>query len=307
MSNIYSNSYQDPYNNEEKKRPISVSAVVRIVIWSVVFCILSGIFASAMVHQWRNTGLGTGSINLGGYWYDEDDYTVGAGKTLEVVDEITIEWIAGSVTLIEAEGDELVISEDYESEDSDIRLRWKVENGELSVKYCKPSWVGTTSVKKNLTVAVPSSMVASLDEVHVSAVSATQSIQISSDELEIDTVSGDVTVRGTFGTMDVETVSGTVNFEGVLQNGNFEGVSGSLKLKLLQQASSLDMETVSGNMTVTLPETVTGFRVDSDSVSGHVNIHGFDGVSHQRWGDGSMRIDMESVSGQLIVEKATNN
>lgn len=307
MSNIYSNSYQDPYNNGEKKRPISVSAVVRIVIWSVVFCLLTSLFASAMVYQWKNTGLGSGSINVGGYWYDEDDYTIGIGKTLEKVDEINIEWLSGSVTLIPTDGDEVVISEDYESEDSDIRLRWKVENGVLTIKYCKPSWLGTTSVNKNLTVEIPTSMVAMMDEIHVSSVSASQTIQISANELEIDTVSGGVTVQGSYRDMDVETVSGTVNFDGTLRNGHFEGVSGSLKLRLQEQASSLDMETVSGGMTVTLPENTTGFRVNSDSVSGHVDIQGFDGVSNRKWGDGSMEIDMDSVSGKLLINKETNN
>jgi hypothetical protein len=42
MSNIYENQ------KREEKRPVAVSAVVRIVIWSVVFFLLVGVFAATM-------------------------------------------------------------------------------------------------------------------------------------------------------------------------------------------------------------------------------------------------------------------
>lgn len=300
MSNMYSN---DVYNNE-RKRPVSTSAVVRIVIWSVVFFLLAGVFAVAMVGY--GVGGGFGSINIGGYWYDEDDYSVGNGSTRATVNEISIDWVAGSVTVIEGEGEEILISETYDGSDDDQKLRWKVEDGELDIQYSKPVLFGSVqSLHKDLTVTIPSSMMNGLEELHISAVSATQTVAVSVRELEIDSVSGTVEVKGSFHSVSLDTVSGNLNFEGSVRDLDLDSVSARATVRLTEQADSLEVDTVSGNVTLILPESTTGFRVDTDALSNCVDIRDFDVGSDKKWGDGRMRIQVDAVSAKLIVEKET--
>ena len=146
-----------------------------------------------------------------------------------------------------------------------------------------------------------------LDEIQIETVFSSQNIGVSARELDISSVSGRVSVIGTYRTVDVETVSGNVKFAGDFRNANFESVSARVDVTLQKQADSLDMDTVSGDLTVVLPDSTTGFRVDTDSVSGYTDIQGFDCGSSHRWGDGSMDVNMESVSGKLLIEKEITN
>ena len=305
MGNIYSGTYN---NHEKKKRPVSASAVVRIVIWSIVLCLLTGLFALAMFRE--TFGHGGISLGFGGDYYNDDEFSVGNGTTDRTITALDIDWVAGDVTVAVSDGDRVEIFEDYDGEEAD-RLRWKVEGGELIVKFRKPSWFdeGYADDGKNLTVLIPASMADGLDEIQIETVHSTQDVRVSARELELSSVSGSMTVRGDYGTADIETVSGGLDFEGRFKNGNFEGVSAGVNIRLLEQAKTLDMETVSGNLTLVLPESTTGFCVDTDSVSGHTDIRGFnlESGSNKKWGDGSMKIQMESVSGKLIVEKKTED
>lgn len=299
MSNIYSNN-----QCEEKKRSVSASAVVRIVIWSVVLCMLTGVLLLALLGE---SDWNFGVIKLGGFAYDDEGFSVGNGKTTETVRNIDIDWVSGKVTLVATDGDRVVISEDYNGDEDEHRLRWKIEGGELSVKYRGPSWFGADGLSKDLTVEIPQTMLDGLDEIHVDAVSAEQVISLPAKELEIDSVSGTVTVNGDYDLVEIDTVSGNVRFNGTVRDFDISGVSARLELYLAEQANSLDVDTVSGDVEVVLPENATGFRINTDTLSGDVDVRGFDGGSNRRWGDGSMEINMDGVSAKLIVEKETTD
>ena len=302
MGNIYS----DANNNVERKRPVSASAVVRIVIWSVVFCLLTGLFALAMFRE--IFGHGGISLGFGGYYYDDDGFSIGNGTTERTITELNIDWVAGDVTVALSDGDRVEIFEDYDGTEAN-RLRWKVRGSELIVKFREPTWFGEGHAddEKKLTVLIPASMADDLDEIQIETVFSSQNIGVSARELDVSSVSGQVTVVGNYRTVDVETVSGHVKFAGDFRNANFESVSARVDVALQKQADSLDMDTVSGDLTVILPDSTTGFRVDTDSVSGYTDIRGFDCGSSNRWGDGSMEIHMESVSGKLLIEKEITN
>lgn len=294
------------YNKEGKGRPVSSSAVVRLIIWSIVLCLLVGVFSLAMLLEWGSENM----FRIHRYDYDDEGYSVGNGSTDALVTDIAIDWVAGSVTLLAVDGEEVRVIEDYDGQKEAHRLRWRVQKGELSVKYCRPAiFGGVDTGSKNLTVEIPRSMLEGLTDINVSAVSAVQNISLSARELEIRTVSGRVDVKGDYSSLDVETVSGAVNFDGSFREGSLNGVSGAWTIRLREQADELDMETVSGGMRVILPKETSGFHIDAESVSGNVDVRGFDKVYHSSeyhgansWGDGRMEISMESVSGKLTVE-----
>lgn len=294
--------HENNYYNEEKKRPVSTSAVVRLAIWAVVFCLLSAVFAAAMLSE----------SGLGGLWFirdfDDEDYHVGNGTIKETVHEISIEWVAGSVTLQYTDGDEITVTEDYNGDKDAHRMRWQVEDGELSVKFCRGKISLDAAESKNLTVEIPRSAVRP-EEISVTTVSGSQNIRVSAQELEIDSVSGAVSVEGDYETVDAETVSGDLHFEGSFRRGAADGVSADVTLRLTRQASDLELNTVSGHVRVILPADTAGFTVDADSLGGDVDVKGFsfDHTSTNRWGDGSMTVRFDGVSGKLTMEGEAEN
>ena len=61
------------------------------------------------------------------------------------------------------------------------------------------------------------------------------------------------------------------------------------------------MDTVSGDIQLVLPEDITGYSISRDSVSGSVNTNDFGNALN--YGDGYTKIELDSVSGNLTVEK----
>ena len=317
MGNIYQNDANKYTRNDRGtpagKRPISGSAVARIVIWSIVFFLLVGVFSVALLGDFLGSVIRSGGrIRLNGWDFDDDDYVIGSGSVRSTVREISVDWVAGSVTLEATDGDEIRITEDYDGSRDADRMRWCVDEGELSVKYCKPSLKVSLlrdeeSVSKNLTIAIPYSMLNGIDEIRISTVSADQHIRVSAEELKLETVSGVIKAAGDYRTAEIETVSGKVCVDGTLQRGSFDGVSAHVELNLREQADRVSMDTVSGNLRVLLPKNTTGFRVSSDSFMDDVTVHGF--ALERRgsaWGDGRMQIDLDGVSGKLTIEQGAD-
>lgn len=159
-------------------------------------------------------------------------------------------------------------------------------------------------------------MLENLDEVDVSVVSADLTVQDATvRETEIDAVSGTVNLTGTFSTLDVDTVSGNITVNGVVRDADFDGTSAYIRMNLTEQARTLDVDTVSGDVTVMLRTEVSGFTVDMSSVSGKITMRGFGADenvqkgqdAHYVMGDGSMKICVDGVSANLLIEKETNS
>ena len=180
--------------NETKKRSVSTSAVVRIVIWSVVLCLLTGFFVGGMMKEGFG-GFFTG-LHIGGYSYDDKGFSVGNGRTRENITELSIDWLEGSVTVRATEGDEVVITEDYDGEKGSHRLRWKIEDGELTIKYCKPRRWGSFDIEsKNLIVEIPGAMLEVLRDAEIIAVDCDVTYEGNADELSLDMEDGDVSIH----------------------------------------------------------------------------------------------------------------
>ena len=126
-------------------------------------------------------------------------------------------------------------------------------------------------------------------------------------ETDIDMVSGDVVISGDFGELDIDTVSGDVKLEGSAKSMDVDGTSATIELRLTQAPATIDVDTVSGNVSLLLPAETTGFEANVDAVSGTVSVHGFDDVTktkdYCRFGDGSIKINVDAVSGNLKIDK----
>lgn len=296
----------------QRKRPVSASAVVRIIIWSVVFCIFTGLFAVSLADDlFQLDWAGIPSFVSTVIRYDDDDYSVGNGKSEAAVTALSVEWVAGSVTVVPAEGNEVTVTEDYNGEDEKMRLRWKIEDGVLSVKFCKPTRFGRNDMaKKSLTVAIPAAMLEAMGTVDIVGVDCDITFKGNADELSLEAVKGALTVEGDIGTLDVEAVDGHVIFRGGVRDADVECVNADVTMHL-DMAAELDFDEVNGDVQLYLSEAVTGFTVERDSLGGGVVTEGFDGVDRTRdtvrWGNQSLRIRIDAVNAQLKIEKATKD
>ena len=104
--------------------------------------------------------------------------------------------------------------------------------------------------------------------------------------------------------LDLDTASGDVRFSGSLQQLDCDAASANIVLELTNVPGSIDLDTASGDLDVTLPG-YAGFQVTLESLSGRFESD-FDAVRRNGtyiWGDGKCRIDVAAMSGDVIVRK----
>ena len=325
-----------------KNRANTEGAVVRIVIWSVVLLILAGIFAMCFVTQLWGDGFGLISFGSSSYWYDQDDsYQIGNAVVADEVRHLDIDWLDGKLEIVIGEGDTVTLSEkdmsnSDKSIDKDDSLRWRVVDGCLEVKYCKPYFfwgVGNKMPEKQLVLELPASAADTLFG-NVKIMSTAADVQmdaISVKTLDIETVDGTLTFEGmTVDEMDIEGVNMTLNisncsvedfdldgvavtmtYQGKLKNADLDGVDYQITFTLADTTRNLDIDTVEGDVTFCLPEDISGFKVSADGLDCHVTSQGFEGVSYGKdtctYGDQSMVVTVDGVGCQLKIEKLTNN
>lgn len=223
------------------------------------------------------------------------------------------------------------------------RVHTRLSNGTLTVKYAKSGKL-QAGMKKTLTVRVPASLhLATLKVTTVSAsldlrgaTSEKVSLSTTSGDIRVegtnantftvDTTSGGVTLSNvTCRALDVDTTSGDMMLDGIsCETLLTDSTSGSLRfegkaitvhsdttsgsVRLVPDASvitEIDVDSTSGDVTVVLPAGA-GFAASLDSVSGDFSGN-FDARSNGGiyvYGDGKISISVDSVSGNLRIERA---
>lgn len=258
---------------------------------------------------------------------DSGNYQTG-NASLQATDlkNIDIEWVSGSVTVKPHDKDTVEIFESYNG-DEDGKLCYRYENGTLSVKFRKPKWFfGFGGFgDKNLTVLVPETAAKALESFNLKNVSAEVSLSdLSGEDLRIETVSGNVTVKNTVfnevrfkgvsakidcssvsaDKLEHETVSGEFSFHGSLSEVKTKTVSGRLDITSEPVPASVQANTVSGGISLTIPED-SGFQARYKKVSGDFSSD-FTGTAGDKTfevGDRSGDFRFETVSGDIRILK----
>lgn len=127
---------------------------------------------------------------------------------------------------------------------------------------------------------------------------------------QIASVSGDVHVSGVTGSVRASAVSGDVTIKDVSGTVSASAVSGDVQVEInsLDGADDMKFNTVSGDVSVMLPSSLDA-EVDMSSFSGSIKTDfsievrserfGSRNSAHARLGDGTRRLKMSSVSGNL--------
>lgn len=290
---------------------MKTNAIVRIVIWSIVLLVLIGVLGAGLLFDlysfdqkdvsWTAPMVTPGSGDSQRY-----DYTL-SNKTL--ITEIDIQWAAGNITIQPGNVDQVQFWEQGVDE-AKHQLVYSHKGNKLTIQYQeKQVKIGIEStVSKDLTVIVPENWMG--ESIEIDAASAqVHMTDITLQELSLDSASGMGFFENcTIGELDIDTASGDIEFIGALQSLDFDAMSAKLTAVLTNLPRSLDMDTMSGDMELTLPADC-GFTVSSDGISSRFESE-FDTQTQEDrhvYGDGSCRIDISAMSGNVCIHKGAEH
>lgn len=283
------------------------SAVVRIVIWSLVALILTGVLVAGVVLKGVWGGSDDFSIGFTGTVYS-GEYNIGGGSVTDPINAVEVHWVSGKIHIAVYDGEATVISEN-EIEDEDYKLRYRVENGILTVHSEKSgfSFGVIKKPKKELTIKIPRTYAENLRRLMINSVSAEIDIKGLAvlETAEIDTVSGRVTATDlTAASLECDTVSGDIKASGAIERFDLDSTSGSAQITTSVQLKSLETDTVSGDVTLTLPES-SGFSLEFDTVSGDLDSELPLAKKNGKHicNDGSAKFEADSTSGDFTIKK----
>ena len=227
---------------------------------------------------------------------------------MDTVREINIEWISGSVTVEPGDVQEITFSESGAATDQ-YKMVWKQSDDKLTIQFCKDSNVVGFGLhfgdgSKDLTVTVPRGWVCDSLELDTASTDLTVRDMIIR-EVEIDSASGTAKFENcTISSLDVDTASGDVTFTGSLSELDFDAASASFTGVLENVPDRVKMDSMSGDLALTLPEDA-GFTVSLDAMSSDFSSD-FPTVKKNKsyvCGDGHCKIDVSAMSGDVSILK----
>ncbi len=315
--------------------------IILIVCLCLVLCICVGLFlAGRIANSFTNS-----QTNVDTKKYKDLKNTYSADGTYSVkaegLNELSIDWISGSVKIELTDGDVIRIQETAEKtiKEADA-LRYGVNGNNLRIQACKKNHPGRLP-KKDLVVSLPRSLADKLHECEIDTVSASVSAAgLRLDELEVNTVSGKMelsdiiaeeagidTVSGPVALLDsqveslrMDSVSALLSMTGAAKKVKSSSVSGSVQLWLddsrevrvntmsghvaltfYTMPKELQVDTTSGLTTIDLPKDAS-CTVKLDSMSGKLLLNMEEVGSKQlTLGEGTAQFDIDSMSGDVWV------
>lgn len=271
------------------------NAIVRIIIFSLLILVLLSVLL---------IGLG---VELFAFRADYDaEHTPLGSCTVpaESVRNIAIEWAAGSITIQEADTDQISFQE------SNIKnaepMVYRQTGNQLTIQYQKSKvHIGFPSIQgKDLTIIVPKDWIC--DKLQIEAADANLTVDsFSASEVSMDSASGDCQFTNCdIQKLDVDCASGEIVYSGTIQFLDCESASGDVTATLKNVPKSIDLDSASADLDLTLPADAS-FCVEIDSISGDFSTD-FDVSRHDDriiCGDGSCNINIDGVSGDVNIRK----
>ena len=149
--------------------------------------------------------------------------------------------------------------------------------------------------------------------IEAASVSGDVIVELAADQVELASVSGDILVREVRGELEAESVSGNIVVEsGLLSGGEFETVSGDITLEAALDHGDLDVESMSGNLTLAVPgSTIADFEIETFSGSIDNRLTGDQSIRTSKHtpgseldfstGSGGPKVSISSFSGSVTI------
>ncbi len=299
--------------------------LAKIIALSAVALLVSAILVISIVNP---SLLASMHIYLGNtYSYNENGYSVGEAEIDDKITNITVDWISGSVKMTATDGDLVTLSED-DSLSDEYKLRYKVTNGTLDIRYIKNGENTSKCPQKNLIIEIPKNLANALNNVELDLASsqvdmsgitangididtasgAVLADNITADYFEISAASAEVDLRNVLiDEFSCDTASGDVSISGDVKKVDFEAASAKLTADLADTLKSLEADTASGNIDLTLPKSIKGFYATIETASGDIESD-FEGTLSGKdsfiFGEEeNCTISADTASGNLIINK----
>jgi len=245
---------------------ISALALVGLAIWFLTGSIFGGWFNN-IGGNFNIQGIGFSIQSLTGPFDNRYSETVNTTD----LHSIRIDWVAGEVTVIPHDGNDIQITESAQrSLDNNEQMRISKNDGTLNIRF-RENNIGIINMpRKNLEVLVPRGLSEDLRT------------------LSISTTAGSIYTRDfKTTTLNASSVSATIDVSGIVSN-------------------SIDVSTTSGAITAT---SVRAGRLDASSVSGAVGLTGahvtaldISTTSGRTIAEGEFeRIDVSTISGGTTI------
>lgn len=220
------------------------------------------------------------------------------------VSELEIQWVAGSITIVPGDTDQIEFSE---TANADKPMIWKLVGDKLVIQFCE-GWRAmnfgfrVNDLTKDLVVTVPRDWCPR--QIQVDAVSAEVNMSdLNVMEIEVDSVSGVCNLQNcVVDDLSLDSVSGNIDFTGSIGEVNCNTVSGSCNIVTDRIPDKIDLECMSGEMDLTLPADA-GFTIEMENPGAELTSD-FALTKRGRTymaGDGSCQIGFKGISGDLFI------
>ena len=251
------------------------------------------------------------------------------------VQRIDLGWIAGTVKFESGNGQQIKLAEQAARELKDgEKLRWKLENGTLSLRYCAN---GQRNVpEKDLTLTVPADWTAewidagaTSGDMTLRGLSVEKKLEVGAtsgdlrvencvcDRLEAGATSGSVTLQGCVcRKLEVTTTSGEIAVRCEAEEMSLGSTSGNIRCEDVPPLCEVDCGATSGTVRMSLRDAQNRQQIKIDTTSGDVYLDvpgamdlDYDTVSGDLRGSLTQdeglcpRVEVEATSGDLILGK----
>lgn len=294
------------------------NAMIRIVIWSLVIVVLSTVMISVMTgwslrgRRYRTETPAATHVPQPLETVDVQQLPAAEGKTVfsaNEISELEIEWVAGEILIQPGSTDQITVREDGVT-DPQYTMVLQHRGEKLKILFCEENitkaWGISIqgNISKDLTILVPRDWFCqSLD---IDCASATVEINdLTIGEVDFDGASGTCEFENcTVDEIDIDTASGDIRFIGELNMLDCDAASASVYASLSNTPSRLDMDSMSGDLEIILPQDA-GFTLSMDGLSTDFTSD-FETTVHNGnyvCGDGRCRINLDALSGDVTIRK----
>lgn len=250
------------------------NAITRIILYSILIVLLLGILVLALCGGFSAFGGQSGEFN-----------STQASFNAASIQDLEIDWAAGTITIQPGDTDQIVISESgYFTQRYAMVCREK--NGTLSIDHSSPGFWFGSAPSKDLTITVPADWVCK--------------------ELELDGAALEISINDlSIGSLDVDGAANEITFTGSLDSLDCDGASCELTLTCVNKPKSIELDGASVELTLYLPEDC-GFLVQMDglSCSFHSDLDYTKSNGDYFYGNRDCRIAADGVSCSLTINHA---
>lgn len=289
---------------------MKTNAIVRIILFSITILVLLGLLLAGLgvgLFMYDGSSLvNTNSENQVINNTGERSIHVNAAE----IRELEIEWAAGSITIMPAgDTDEIIVTESG-IVNEDYLMVCRQSGDILTIQFSEENTISAfginfnTDISKDLEIFVPKDWVC--EDLEIDAAAANVAVyNMMINKVDFDGASGVCTFENcAVEEIDLDAASGDVHFSGTLDILSFDGMSSSCYLELSNVPKRIDLNTMSGDLDLILPE-YCGFTVTMDAMSSDFSSEFPTTISNGShiYGDGECRISVDAMSGDVTIRK----